>query len=622
MEKHAMLYGDSLMVRMRSSHVLAGVLSIIVIVLIGRATMQGTNNASRASAAAAASAPRFQRGLGFEAALAADISMNLRGASSAERMHVEGRLTTSVLDSDARGATVSLQLRDAQVTAPASQPDAAGRAALAELASQLSKVGFARYGSDGRIERLAFAPGTHATVQNLIELVASELQFVAPSSADDWAVVEKDASGGYLAEYHRAPDDRRVILKKKREYVAAGGHGGPVPKVRVAASAHRYVLDEHERLIGYQGHEQLELSLTDALGWATSLDLTLRDGKYGATDTHAELTALLTSAQWHPVEHVGLAADEQERRRDRELLGDLTVQALLAQLAGADLSKTSERAPLLRLFEASCRLHEADCLTMGRGAERGGRQAELLLGALGLCQTASARRALREVATDPVQAVAERGSALRYLARGDDPEAATVALFRSLLDASEPKLRQAARFGYGALASKLAKHGGAGAEPIVSDLLARLEAASGEERIELLRALGNTGSAAMEPKLRSLAGSADPVLRREAVGALRFVESETVDRLLEGAMRDALPNTRIAAIEATRVRRFGPLSAALVAAAQHDAEAGVRRAALDVLGVHLAEHPNLRALFQEVAAKDSDPSVRELASRNLHDAAH
>jgi hypothetical protein len=212
-----------------------------------------------------------------------------------------------------------------------------------------------------------------------------------------------------------------------------------------------------------------------------------------------------------------------------------------------------------------------------------------------------------------------RQSALQYLAHQPPPPAEAVAAVASLLDTPDPQLRQMALLAYGACALNLRTADPARADAVVSVLLERWAHAPGDDaRADLITAMGNAGSARALPALEP------PIARRElrlglrAVGSLRFIDDDRVDRLLGDLLGiDGNESFRRAAIETLRFRPIGPFAAALTRVALHDPVPEVRNLAVALLGDRLSELPTLRGVLEEVRKTDALAANRAAAARFL-----
>ena len=592
----------------------------LLMLVLGAAGMLACRAAGEPRPGGATVAPHSEQ---LRSELTLSLALELGSGRAPQQITLRGTWLERAVACEAHARCLALRLEHAQVSAAQGADDGAARD-LERLAQELQTPFLAAYGRDGSLGKVAFAPGTHETVQNLLQLIAAQLQVVAgPAQAEHWVATERDSSGEYLAAYHRAPGPSRELLKQKREYVraglaqAGGNPQGAASRVQVLESAARHTLDARGRRVGFEGRETLAVSL-GPLAFTSSLELRLRNGKSGPAP---DLTFDMARYAFRPVQQTELDGAQQLARTDRKVLGTATLHTLLAELSIGDASDAESRESLRRRLEALCRVEPSSCEALARETGKRKGADDVLLGALGMVQSEAAHAALLALAGDTSRDSSLRRAALRYLSRAELSDA-HIERLGALLDDAEVHVRAAVRLAYGAVARAVRAQRPQSARKVAETLLARLASAREVEQVELVRALGNAGAAEASSPLLALARGSDAVLAREALNALRFVELPEVDAQLEASIRSAVdPLTRIAALEATRFRQSGALLPAIVEAARRDADPEVRRAALDQLGARLGETPRLREVLVE-AAQDRDESVRRAAQRNLDPTEH
>jgi HEAT repeat protein len=140
------------------------------------------------------------------------------------------------------------------------------------------------------------------------------------------------------------------------------------------------------------------------------------------------------------------------------------------------------------------------------------------------------------------------------------------------------------------------------------------EATTEEERIVLLRALGNAGDPRVLPLAERALGSAAAAERAAAAAALRFVEGPTADALLIRAMADSVDAVRIEALRSSPWRPAEPQLDAVTQIARHDDVEDVRSAAVDALTAFARTSRQAALILREVAASDPSADVRARAS--------
>src|SRR5262245_5818731 len=181
---------------------------------------------------------------------------------------------------------------------------------------------------------------------------------------------------------------------------------------------------------------------------------------------------------------------------------------------------------------------------------RGDKATKMVIDALAASGTPAAQDALCSLARDgrlPRHVRAEAVSSLGLVKR---PTVATMTEVGDLIRTREPDLAAPALF----LAGTVARAGRADhpvhAAAIEKIVLAEAARARGtDELLDTLAALGNLGSAAVLPRLRTALASTDSRVRAAATRALRLVPDAEADRLLVATLRrDHDPTVRAAAV--------------------------------------------------------------------------
>jgi HEAT repeat protein len=246
-------------------------------------------------------------------------------------------------------------------------------------------------------------------------------------------------------------------------------------------------------------------------------------------------------------------------------------------------------------------------------------RSKLVVDALSLARTAASQVALAAIARDPATPSRVRGNAIQYIAHQDAPPAEVVGALAALIDDGDPELRQIARLAYGACARSTRRLAPDRAHAIIRDLLGRLDRAmAASERAELVIAIGNTGAVEALPALRRIIEAGPLRERAQAIAALRFIDDPQVDPLLTRTLLSAPEEAvRLAVIGAVRLRDLGPHASAMAGVARSDPSAGVRRAALALLGDRLVSLPALRSVLEDIQRTDPAAQNRADAARDL-----
>ena len=565
-----------------------------------------------------------------------------RGAPP-QRMDLDGQWRTSVTEADDQLATVAYQLVDLRASA-AEGTDASARAvdAGAELARELGQPFFVRHRASGAVFEVWLPRGMKPAMANILLTLVGEAQLVRPAQPQPaWIVEERDVNGAYLAAYQEIAPGK--YHKQKARYLDVADQAAPsgppapgappektTPEIRIDRSDIDLVTDVHGRLLELRADDTTTILLS-GLAFNVSVHVTLdqaqqlsRSPSSAGADLGPEAFARAKAGlEPHPMAQLGLDPAAESARRDRVLLAGATKDVLLGELRAAPAAAAGQRpdSTLVARWEALFRLEpeaaaQAPTLVLNEPAER----AKVLIDALSGAGTPEAQRALATLALAPTARPSLRLEAIQYLALQSAPVKEAVAALRTLLDqpntGREPELARRALFAFGATAHNLRPTAPARAREVAAELEARLgRAKSLDAKQDLIVAIGNAGDPGSLPTLRAFVAEKASPLRTTAIEALRFIPDPSVDALLGELLgRGHDTSTRFTALAAIRFRDVGPFALQLADVVRHDPIEHVRRAAIDLLGSHLAHLPTLRPLLEEVAQKDPAPHNRELAA--------
>ena len=599
---------------------------------IGIAAVRASRHGRPGAGAAASVLGPFRVGEEVRSRAHVTVRLDLGRGAPPQELELDGEWHATVTDVDGGLATLACQLAELRASA-GEGADAAARQAEtgAELASELGRRFFVRQRANGAVFEVWLPRGMKPAMANILLTLVGEAQLVRPAQAQPaWILEERDVNGAYLATYQETEPNR--FHKQKARYldVAADVRPGPganaptPPHVRIDRSDIDLVADARGRLLELRADDTTTIELS-GLSFTVSLRLTLENGQLLTNPALAGAFAREQAQgkpqfEPHPMAQLGLDPAAEEARRDRTLLAGASAEFLVAELRALPVVEPGERtaSTLVARWEALLRLEPATAarvppLVRGERADRG----KLLVDALSGAGTAEAQAALAAIAAEPAADLTLRLSAVQYLGLQRSPTPAAAAGLRALLDDHE--LSQAALLALGACARGLRPTAPDKTRELVGELHTRLARASDvKSRQDLVVALGNAGDPSSLPALRALIDEKGGASRTSAIEALRFIADPTVDPLLGSLLgRTGDTSTRFAAISAIRFRDVGPFAVQLAEVARHDRVETIRRAAIDLLGSHLADLPALRPLLEEVAHGDPARTNREVAERYL-----
>ncbi len=538
------------------------------------------------------------------------------GGPGARPIHQEltGWLHLRVLDADAEGARVALQLGGARLSL--------GGQSSPELDRQLGRLFLATFAADGTLRRFEFpgAIGEDARTA-LAEAIRTFQVVIPPGAGSSWSVEEEHASGRYRAAYRTTSDGR--ILKAKVGYLDGAGATGMRVSVRRAQATIR--LDPAaswlERMVD---EEELGVDLGNGLSTASSLD--------------AELARVALEVAGAPPREIDEASGSYRQ----------ISAALAGEAPGPRQRSTPPASPsladLLRELEASgpsvtLRYDLRDLLVRDPAAVAqvvallragvAGRTAAVLLNALGMASTDEAQAALRQVMEQPGFGRMNRERAA--LALGSTPEIGWDSLqaLRRLADRAEggsDGLADTALLALGIAADTLRQARSRQYEDVRADLVRRTEAAGGGgDTATALLALGNTGDPALAGAAAEHLGDDSPLARSAAAHALARLgggaDPEALARRLAVEEHQAVRSTIAASLN-----ELPPPSAATLAlvneAIRREVDPQARYQMARLLGENLETYPEARATLALLARTDPSGRVRTYAAHAAWGRAH
>lgn len=245
---------------------------------------------------------------------------------------------------------------------------------------------------------------------------------------------------------------------------------------------------------------------------------------------------------------------------------------------------------------------------------------DVLVDALGSSGSPVALAGLLDLANAKAVDAKLKARALTALARTSKPSAQAIAALEAMV--REDPANMGALYGLGTYSHRLRDSGDqAGAGAIGVFLVDRLQFAKDiiPRVMSALTALGNSGYDPAIDRISPYLEAANDTVRAAAVGALRSMRDTRADQLIAMRMQiDPSTEVRISALDAARAREPGDvLTRALSDAAITASDARVRYRAVDLMIQWLRVRPALREALVQVAAKDSEPQVRDRAQAAL-----
>lgn len=405
----------------------------------------------------------------------------------------------------------------------------------------------------GSVQRVLFAQDTPEGLSALMQMVVPELQVVL-GQGSRWRQAETGARGTSVNQYNvREADEQSIVLHKQRTRYAS------LHLARIWQDIELSRLEGQARAqwlrVGYlKSLESTELVQADA-GGSRVLDaklsvtlelLEVRDCERGKPQIQPWIAAKPGSA---PVTEDASKALllEQAQGMTAEELADT-----LVEYAGAGRVPNHNRflrraAGYLALHPQACaELAELFQLDDGNTASRG-----LIADLLVMTGHTEAQRALRDALASGA-AAADPGRHLLFQRLGlvRRPDAATVEMIEEATRGESGRLRTAATYSLGAVASSLAATGDMEeAERLNRTLVDRLAASRDTKDVEhLLASVGNVGLEDNVAVVADYAKAEEPAVRVRAARALRLTQTPRSEEALFDLVQDVDGSVRAAAI--------------------------------------------------------------------------
>ncbi|HLK69536.1 MAG TPA: HEAT repeat domain-containing protein [Bryobacteraceae bacterium] len=516
----------------------------------------------------------------------------------------------------------ALQLTNARLSSGANNVPANQRE---QMSRRLERTFWATYRDDGGLASVHFYQETDPSDRNLLQMVATECQFVqAPADRSSWTVVERDGAGQYTAVYNRTSPN--VVAKRKTNYLRADG--APQQKtddVRMAIdrSEFRFTLDEDGGIATLDGGNRVLMGVTfgnaGQLAAVTEVHLSgLR--KSQSREMIGSLSRARAEVVSSPVRTHQPNPEQLRARLDGQLLDGHTTESLL-EAAALDTEKSEGADHLLgdRLAALFRQRPESPAAALDLLRKTGPRSR--ITDALGIAGSAAAIETLGVIARDRNLSRPLRIDALTAFILMQHPGVQAMRMPAALLDDDDAAIAAAARIASGGLAhAGRADHPEEAAAIDAALVLRYRKAHEATEATNLLVALGNSAGKSALPVIQEALRDPREAVRAAAAGALRLVDAPEVDGLLSAT----IVNDRDAAVRASAIfaatfhHPLAPkIGDALVHAAKMDPAEHVRVAAINLLRKNSAAAPHLAETLSWIAQHDPKPGVRLLAQDAL-----
>ncbi len=547
------------------------------------------------------------------------------------RFHIQGEWNVGIVSAGEARIEARVRLVPVNVSVNVDGKDALTPEVRQAMMASLTQPFFMTLERSGAARWVHFEMGTDVLAQGILRSVVAASQFVVTGvPQQSWQTEEYDVTGQYRATYQTL-SGKRQFEKTKQTYTHVATSQGLQPyqsgTLRIDVQSRTTVgLAEDGWAETLQAQERLEVDAGQGMPRVSNqLQLGLR--LLGRTRDTTLLGALeARRASLSTILLASYQAQTQDpKERYRRLLAGKQFNDLLNDLRSlpkTERERDDARSLALEQLRALFMLEPTEALKVPETLRKGELDpiaASPLLGALSAASTPEAIQALSKVVDDSAIGVPVRTDATAALGMADAPTQEGINALRNLTRSPQPELRDTATLGLGNAAYQMQDDNVRGAESVVRELEAAYRSArTPEEQAIILRALGNTRDVRALTTIQSGLGSNSILVRQAAVESLRLIADPAADRLLASHMLgDASPDVRKAALFAASFRPLEPFLPTLQQVLQKDPADAVRGETVHLLGANLPTLPGGRVLLSWSSQNDSNPAIRQLASRFL-----
>lgn len=403
----------------------------------------------------------------------------------------------------------------------------------------------------GAVQSIRIPEGTPITVRAAVRHFLSLARVTFPAEAESsYDALEEGVTAPWQAHYQFKSDGHFTKSTKvdarqqagKRE-VGEGAYEGLVDLTTGGLRLLKGSLRKSTRV----GSHSLESE-------TTTLNVELEGTRSLSSNEINELRRVAVRLAERPAGTLSASSDfeDQDQNFKRKLVANESIEGLISRTSIAGKMTAREMHTLSAFFALDPKSAEqATPLLMQHGMHDDRFQSVAV--ALAMAGTKESQAVLRRAASTRSGDSEVYASLLGHLAESVNPTTETEAALRQARTKDDrPFVRQMATLSMGTLAHRLREHEPERAQRIVDETVAELRnAKSDAEVLNALGALGNVGLESQVTAIRPHLSSANEEVRRAAVWALRFVESEeAAELLLAAAQNDLSEHVRSTALQA------------------------------------------------------------------------
>ncbi|MHC4407599.1 MAG: HEAT repeat domain-containing protein [Planctomycetota bacterium] len=460
----------------------------------------------------------------------------------------------------------------------------------------------------GELREIVFGEEATAGTRDILEETVRTFQCVVPHGVGrDWRTQETHSTGDYVADYVRIADSK--LRKTKARYEEEG--------ITVERSTGTFELSGSSWLASASIQERTAIETEEGVHIRATTVASLSALPAGTARPPATLAGTYRDALVAIEQHRRAPEPEQKRSPRQSFTREDVERTILALIASDGASAKSARKLARQL--ASDPKHIEVMLEPLKSERTKEGSSAALIGALGMAGTAETQEALSGILLGEQWRHADRRRAAIALAFVGEPTEQTMT---SLWEAADRRgdenardLSNTALLALGTTTGTLQARGSAAVGRNRSRLVDRLgTVADREERVIVLKALGNTRDATLTSAVASHLEDPDYAVRSASAYALRTMKDpRAAERLVERLAVE--PDIGVRQALSSSLNRMDTTTPRVLELARAHIETekdeSTRYALVDLLSRHMSEVPGCRTTFMRMLRSETSSRIRK-----------
>jgi len=546
----------------------------------------------------------------YRVAMDSSSRLNMFGTNASQNVQVSIRslLDLVTLDAEKDNAKVGMQLSNVQVNISGQSDPEMNR--MLELPFRV------QFTAGGVAEKFEFSDGLTGQEQSMLKNMVRTFTVSIPQQTipeqskhkQSWVVKEKNASGEYLATYHRVSPMQ--LEKTKGDFVAVSS--SPLLNKATIASKEsiqlnekrswitRMIVDETLQSPGKNG-PSLHIINHAQLDFVSSNPLSVSKGRWNFIAAAPQPILLKPTASTPK-----LSPEEARRKLIQELPAlDVAIKARTKHIhALRDLLRADGSIPAT-LLEQMQTQNLSDRT-----------RADLYL-ALELAATVEAQAALTQVMSSPDWSTRDALRATVALAGINNPSTDTLKVLWDTAYIERPQISSTATYTLGSIGSRMKVENHPDYPALRDELISGANNNSDvQQTATFIYALGNTRDPEVVPNVSTFLDNEQPAIRRAAAMSLGLMSSEQSASALASRFEQE-SNSQVRGAMAKSLSQL-PLAdtskvmASISQAIQTEDDESARYSMANFMGKNLAKNPQYKPVLQKLIRTEPSKRVRQI----------